>query len=117
MRLSDLSGAGCSAPPISMFKTLADVMPFIYDEASEHLDVVLPPHDVAVPHAADLACNDASLPGLTGPIRQLRLKSDTQHSTRIAFVEFEEAADAQRALRECSGALLGALERGHAEQP
>ena len=44
---------------------------------------------------------------MPGPIRQLRLKSDTQHSTRIAFVEFEEAADAQRALRECSGALLG----------
>ena len=43
-----------------------------------------------------------------GPIRQVRLKSDTQHSTRIAFVEFEDAADAQKALRECSGALLGA---------
>ena len=54
----------------------------------------------------------AVLPGLSGPIRQLRLKSDTQHSTRIAFVEFEEAADAQRALRECSGALLGAEEPG-----
>ena len=26
---------------------------------------------------------------------------------RIAFVEFEEAADAQRALRECSGRIAG----------
>ena len=44
-----------------------------------------------------------------GPVSALRMKSDVQHSTRIAFIEFEQAADAEKALRECSGSLLGML--------
>lgn len=44
-----------------------------------------------------------------GPISAIRMKNDMYNNTRIAFIEFASAADAQRALRECSGALLGML--------
>lgn len=46
-----------------------------------------------------------------GPVSAIRMKSDVQQraGSRIAFVEFCAAEDAQRALRECSGSLLGLL--------
>ena len=44
-----------------------------------------------------------------GPVSAVRMKSDVQQRSKIAFVELEMAVDAQRALRECSGSLLGAL--------
>jgi len=41
-----------------------------------------------------------------GKVTRLRLLGDTQHTTRIAFVEFAQAESALAALH-CSGALLG----------
>lgn len=43
----------------------------------------------------------------TGAVTKLRLLGDSQHMSRIAFVEFGEAESANRAL-DISGALLGA---------
>ena len=41
-----------------------------------------------------------------GPVSKLRLLGDYHHTTRIAFVEFNNAESARAALN-CSGALLG----------
>lgn len=43
---------------------------------------------------------------LCGPVSKLRLLGDYHHTTRIAFVEFNNAESARAALN-CSGALLG----------
>ena len=43
-----------------------------------------------------------------GPVSRLRVLGDTQHQTKIAFIEFMNAASAEAALK-CSGALLGSL--------
>ncbi len=45
---------------------------------------------------------------LCGKVAKLRLLGDYQHSTRIAFVEFEHAESAAAAL-DCSGLMLGSL--------
>ncbi|CAI7774338.1 unnamed protein product, partial [Closterium sp. NIES-53] len=45
---------------------------------------------------------------LCGEVSRLRLLGDSQHSTRIAFVEFVMAESAMAALN-CSGAILGSL--------
>lgn len=42
-----------------------------------------------------------------GPVSAIRVKGDMYHRTNIAFIEFEVAVGAQKALQECSGALLG----------
>ncbi|KDD76586.1 hypothetical protein H632_c171p0, partial [Helicosporidium sp. ATCC 50920] len=43
-----------------------------------------------------------------GPVAAVRVLGDVQHSTKIAFLEFEHAKSARAALK-CSGTLLGAL--------
>ncbi|GAB4821895.1 hypothetical protein N2152v2_008941 [Parachlorella kessleri] len=43
---------------------------------------------------------------LCGPVSKLRLLGDAQHASKIAFVEFESAISAKKALN-CSGAVLG----------
>lgn len=43
-----------------------------------------------------------------GPITKLRLLGDAQHSSKIAFVEFESIHSAKQAAN-CSGVLLGTL--------
>ena len=47
-------------------------------------------------------------PAPAGPVSKLRLLGDSQHNTKIAFIEFETAESAKAALR-CSGGLLGTL--------
>lgn len=44
-----------------------------------------------------------------GKVAKIRLLGDYAHTTRIAFIEFEDANSAQAALN-CSGALLGEWE-------
>ena len=49
-------------------------------------------------------CLPACLPA--GPIERFRVLGDTQHTSKIAFLEFKSVENAREAIK-CSGAILG----------
>lgn len=60
-------------------------------------------------------CTRPSCPPAAGTVSRIRLLGDTQHSSKIAFVEFVTADSARNALK-LSGALLGAWPASEAAQ-
>lgn len=63
-------------------------------------------HHVQASQLQLLSHSRAAAPPATGPVSKIRLLGDTQHSCKIAFVEFATAESARGALK-LSGALLG----------
>lgn len=98
----------CHAPLRAGSKRLEGLSRASLVETAAHLPHPTPPPGRVTKQGS---CSQSKPPlaqsNPAGRVTKLRLLGDSQHKSKIAFLEFESAQDARKALN-CSGAVLGA---------